>query len=114
MVEKEEEVGAGRWVGGRRVVAVVHVVGVRVLVVRLPWVMDLRSEGENIWAVWWWKRESVGVYLEQEGERALASLCQEGAGVEVSWGREVSWQQVEACVEVFSTEAGVRVVKIHL
>ena len=76
--------------------------------------MDLRSEGENIWAVWWWKRESVGVYLEQEGERALVSLCQEGVGVEVSWGREVSWQQVEACVEVSSTEAGVSVVKVHL
>ena len=111
MVEKEEEVGAGRWVGGRRVVAVVHLVVVRVLVVRLPWVMNLQSEGENIWAVWWW---SVGVCLEQEGERTLVSLCQEGAGVEVSCGREVSWQQVEACVEVFSTVAGVRVVKVHL
>ena len=84
VVEKEEEVGAGWWVGGRRVVAVVQLVGVRVLVVRLLWVMDLRSEGVNIWAVWWWKRESVGVYLEQEGERALVSLCQEGIGVEVS------------------------------
>ena len=93
VVEKEEEVGAGRWVGGRRAVAVVQLVGVRVLVVQLPWVMDLRSEGVNSWAVWWWKRESVGVCLEQEGERALVSLCQEGAGVEVSWGREwVSWQ----------------------
>ena len=114
MVEKEEEVGVGRWVGGRRVVAVVQLVGVRVLVVRLPWVMDLWSEGGNIWAVGWWNRESVGIYLEHEGVRALVSLCQEGAGVEVSWGREVSWQQVEACVEVLSTEAGVRVVKVHL
>ena len=87
----EEVVGAGRWVGGRRVVAVVQLVGMRVLVVQLPWVMDLRSEGVNSWAVWWWKRESVGVYLEQEGERAL-----------------------EVYVEVFLTRAGVRVVKVHL
>ena len=34
VVEKEEEVWAGRWVGRWRVVAVVHLVGVRVLVVR--------------------------------------------------------------------------------
>ena len=43
MVEKEEEVGAGRWVGGRRVVAVVQLVGMRVLVVRLPGVIDHQS-----------------------------------------------------------------------
>ena len=34
VVEKEGEVGAGRWEGGRRVVAVVQLVGVRVLVVQ--------------------------------------------------------------------------------
>ena len=33
VVEKEEVVGAGRWAGGRRVVAVVQLVEVRVLVV---------------------------------------------------------------------------------
>ena len=47
--EKEVKIGAGRWVEGRRVVAAVQLVGVRVLVVRSLWVTDLGCV--NVWAV---------------------------------------------------------------
>ena len=41
MGEKEAKIGAGGWVEGRRVVAAVQLVGVRVLVVRSLWVTGL-------------------------------------------------------------------------
>ena len=41
MGEKEGKIGAGGWVEGRRVVAAVQLVGVRILVVRSFWVTDL-------------------------------------------------------------------------
>ena len=39
--EKETKIGAGGWVEGRRVVAAVHLVGMRVLGVQSLWVTDL-------------------------------------------------------------------------
>ena len=37
---KEENIGAGRWVKERRLVAAVQLVGVRIVVVQLMWVTD--------------------------------------------------------------------------
>ena len=41
MGEKEAKIGAGGWVEGRRVVAAVQLVGMRILVVRSLWVAGL-------------------------------------------------------------------------
>ena len=61
MGEKEVKIGAGGWVEGRRVVAAVQLVGVRVLVVRSLWVAGLGS------GVRWWRWERVWDHFEPEG-----------------------------------------------
>ena len=65
---EEAKIVAGRWVEGRRAVTAVQLVGDAV--VRLLSVTDLQSGGANVWAVWWWKSESVWVL---DCERTLVS-----------------------------------------
>ena len=66
---EEAKIGAGRWVEGRRAVTAVQLVGV--VVVRLLSVTNLQLGDVNVWAVRWWKWESVWVL---DCERALVSL----------------------------------------
>ena len=68
--EKEVKIGVGGWVEGRRVVAAVQLVGVRVCVVQSLWMTDLRCVNvlQQKWEVVWVQndRALVSQFLESQ------------------------------------------------